>query len=182
MKILNLHRGYRLFLSIFVCISYIVEVVHGNVFYTDGGEETLLQWVKAAQAGLKIYIYPHPRNPEDSQQRKIIHNHFMIEKFFVDYLRRILNSKKKYSFEDSRRSLVVDKPEEANAFIIDHNWITRGHLYTNCTEFYIRNMFPIINTVVDKYPYFNRSGGRDHFFFAVHGKILKKKYSSNRIE
>lgn len=63
---------------------------------------------------------------------------------------------------DPRKSIIVTDPEQANAFLIDHEWIraTRNHCDTTIQD----HLVPIINNVIDNYPYFNRSQGKDHFF------------------
>lgn len=68
--------------------------------------------------------------------------------------------------DDHRRNLVVDDPEQANVFIIDHDWVSVSRKH--CSLAIEKHLTPIINNVIYNYPFFNRSFGRDHFFFAVY--------------
>lgn len=83
--------------------------------------------------------------------------------------RKYLKSLKSSVFlsnNDPRRVILVSDPNIANAFIIDHDWLRISHM--NCEVTIHRHLVPIINNVVDNYPYYNRSQGKDHFFMAVY--------------
>ena len=139
-----------------------------HVFYTVSGEDMLVNWVRTAEEHLRIYLYPHPRNQEDFKRIRNRHTHFMVEQHSPNYLLWIFDHKESFAKDDSRKNLVVADHSIANAFIINHNWVTRSELYPNCTFFYKKHMYPVINQVVDEHPYYNKSDGRDHFFFAVY--------------
>lgn len=88
---------------------------------------------------------------------------------FIEYLRSLVS----VEIADSRSQMIVDDPENANAFMINHNWleISEGH----CTTIeYVYNItwkehvVPVIENVVFQLPYFNKTKGQDHFFMAMY--------------
>jgi hypothetical protein len=137
------------------------------------GESRLLRWVSAAEKYLRIFIYPVPNVRDRTgsfvmKKAKKTHHHFLVEQLFPSYLKAMYKNKNRYSKTDFRRYLIVNDPSKANVFIIDHNWITKGDLYPNCSVFIERHFRPIVNSIVNNYPYLNRSYGRDHFMMSVH--------------
>jgi hypothetical protein len=62
--------------------------------------------------------------------------------------------------------MIVTNPDEANVFLIDHEWLR--YTMKDCGESIAHHMARIVHNVVDLYPYYNRSGGRDHFMMAVY--------------
>lgn len=152
--------------------SYFILPCCGYLYYDTDNETNLLEWVRRAEMSLRIFIYAIPNsNLNNSVLRKNqnkIPYHFLVEQLFPEYLKTIRKNKHRYRTKDPRKYLIVDDPEKANAFIIDHHWITRAELYPNCSEFFKKHMHPVINTVADNYPYLNQSNGRNHFMMAVH--------------
>ena len=106
--------------------------------------------MKSAEEWIKIYIYPMPEGNKDIINKAYMGSRnnaldFLLSRYF----------QQKFADNDSRRAILVTNPDEANAFLIDHRWgigTLDGHLK------------PVINNVIHSYPYFNRSGGHDHFF------------------
>lgn len=87
--------------------------------------------------------------------------------YFLDYLKHIILSNN-IAANDSRKMMIVNDPNIANSFLIDHDW----YRYTkkDCGGAVWKHMKIIIENVIDHQPYFNRSQGRDHFFMAVYDK------------
>lgn len=71
----------------------------------------------------------------------------------------------KISDDDSRKHMIVSDPEQANVFIINHDWIRTNRYH--CEEALEKHLVPIVNNIVDNYPYYNRSQGLDHFFLGL---------------
>lgn len=69
------------------------------------------------------------------------------------------------STDDGRHRILVDDPSQANAFIIDHRW--EQVKKKNPAEVH-GYLVPIIDNVVNNYPYYNRSHGMNHFMMAVY--------------
>ena len=114
----------------------------------------LIELVKNAEENFKLFIYPMPDNNKNiTNNIGYIHNKnsdldFLLARYF----------KQKFASNDSRKNILVTNPDEANAFLIDHRWgigTLDGHLK------------PVINNVIHNYPYFNRSGGHDHFMIST---------------
>jgi hypothetical protein len=89
--------------------------------------------------------------------------HFILQDSYIAYSKDILSNKTVFPEKDPRNSMFVTDPELANVYIIDHRWVG-----TYCPVVLNDHLIPIIHDVIHKYPYFNRSYGHDHFFFAVY--------------
>ena len=112
----------------------------------------LLELVKGAEESMKLFIYPMPVSNEIMNKAYINNRNSDLDFLLSRYFRQ------KFSDDDSRRGILVTNPDEANAFLIDHRWgigTLDGHLK------------PVINNVIQSYPYFNRSGGHDHFMICT---------------
>lgn len=149
----------------------IIGAVHVNdhhVYY-DHDERTLLHWIKVAERDLRFYIYPMPQFRENEIQREC-GGHFGYECGLPNYLRSLKANIHPDEPAGSRDHFVVDNPNEANAFIIEMYWSIKAFVYpgefSNCSDFIEHRLRPTIETVVDKHPYYNRSGGRDHFMMS----------------
>lgn len=98
-----------------------------------------------------------------------------IRYLFINYLKGLKNSE----VADNRRKMVVDDPSRANVFIIEHDWLRMN--WIKCHINIEQHLTPVINNVVDNYPYYNLSNGRDHFFLALfdHGILCEADCANN---
>ena len=133
------------------CFSYLVPGLD---------DETLLSSIQAAEKELKIYIYDIPghlqreHNPDENMY------HFSPEFLLIKYFRSLRNVPP----NDSRIGMIVDDPGKANLFFINH-CLESCRLQPDEKSPYING---IIDNVLFNYPFFNQSGGRDHYFFGLY--------------
>ena len=148
--------------------------------FLDGSEDNLLELISRAERELKIFVYPIPKKARRCTMQKIdgrqtgfppssgrMREMFQMEQMLPRYL----------------RSIATDDPNEADVFIIDHEWLC---LRIGNEEFMRRDvgpgffkvpfmgetiarqhLKPIFDNVVFNYSYFNRSLGHDHFMTSV---------------
>lgn len=100
-----------------------------------------------------MYAYPNAMNTRPCRY------------LFREYL---LHDFSKISSNDSRVSMIVKNPDEANVFLIDHDWIRYN--MKDCGASITKHIAGIVHNVVDLHPYYNRSGGKDHFMMAAYDK------------
>jgi hypothetical protein len=135
--------------------------VFAGVYIHDITEESLFNAVKLAENEIKIYIY----NATDAFRSIPLKNslkHFRSEYLFTEYLTMISKST---DHQDHRKNMIVTNPEHANTFLIDHRVFNGVFSSVDEMVLYIR---AVIDRVVDELPYYNRNGGKDHYFFGVH--------------
>ena len=166
---------FRAFFCAVVIVPLLVCSKSNELYYSTDGEQILLNWIAAAERHIRIFIYPIPdSNVNITEQEHLrkktrkVFSHFLSELVFPSYLKEIQRKSSRYSNADYRKHLIVDDPAEANIFLIDHHWVTKSDLYPNCTSFFQQHLFPIINNVVDNYPYHNKSDGKNHFMMSVY--------------
>lgn len=142
-------------------------VENSQIFWNKLSDDEMMNFVKTAEKQLKIFIYPIPSDAETDVPGEQLLAHFRTEYLFRKYLQE-LSTAPELSSDDPRRVMIVSDPNQANAFVIDHNWmkLTRHR----CGEVTERHLIPIITNVLENYPFFKRSQGRDHFFMAVYDK------------
>jgi hypothetical protein len=130
----------------------------GNVpgLFYHSNHQHLLNLVKSGERNLKIFIYPVP------DETSVPLPHFDLEFSFPHYLYRL----HRFQSDDSRYNMLVTNPEEANAYLIDCRWISHIHSPNrqNNIDPTVSYLLPIVNKVINSYPYFNRTMGADHFF------------------
>lgn len=161
-------QGHLAFVCTLWILIVVIDAVRDRRIYYDHDEKTLLHWIKAAERELKFYIYPMPPFVEN----KIVHScsgHFGFECGLPNYLRSLKTNIHPDEPVGSRNHFVVDDPNEANAFIVEMYWslsVEGAFPFPNCSQFIEHRLKPTIETIVDKHPYYNRSGGRDHFILS----------------
>ena len=133
-------------------------------FWNGTSEDEVLALAGRAEAGLRIYIYPIPASATraNTESNQIL-SHFMMEQHFFRHLRN-----------QHKSMLVEDDPAKANAFFIDHHMLHLSSQQKSCGEI-DAHLRDIVNNVLVTQPYYNRSGGADHFFFSVfdHGPFCE---------
>ena len=98
-----------------------------------------------------------------------VNNIYAIEGQFMDELER------------GKSQLVARHPDEAHVFYLPIS-ITRivQYMYTppvNYTANYLEKLVTdYIHVIADKYPYWNRSNGADHFLLSCHDWVRSKQY------
>lgn len=145
--------------------SILIYADSTQLFWGNISSDELLDIADEAIASLRIFIYPLPANVVLPTKDRIerTEEHFQIQYIFIEYLKKIFIEKDSYLHGDPLKYLVVDDPEQANVFFIEAYWFG-----IECPDSTERHRVPILNNVVDNYPYYNRSGGYDHFMFTVY--------------
>lgn len=137
-----------------------------NPFRNMNGEKDLLHLVMRVQRELRIFIYPLPDNILKAGSGGDSIPHFSMDYKFRQYL--------DHQHQESNGSfsqILVTDPNFANAFLIDHHHsVLQFHAKSGCSQIVRNHLIPILDNVIYKYPYYNRSGGADHFFFATYDK------------
>jgi hypothetical protein len=134
-----------------ICFSYLVPGL---------SEEMLISSIQAAEKDLKIYIYDIPRHLQREHNPLETLYHFSAEFLLIKYFRSLRN----VPADDSRSGMIVDDPEKANLFFINH-CLETCRLQPDEKSPYMKG---IIDNVLFNYPFYNRSGGRDHYFFGLY--------------
>ena len=148
--------------------------------FLDGSEDNLIELIERAERELKIFVYPIPQQARRCKMRKIdgrftgfppssgrMREMFQMEQMLPRYL----------------QSIATKDPNEADVFIINHEWIC---LRVGNEEFERRDfgplfpkqpfwgetiarehLKPIFDNVIFNYPFFNQSFGHDHFMTNV---------------
>jgi hypothetical protein len=132
-----------------------------GIYVQDITEESLFNAIKLAETEIKIFIY----NATDVYRPISLKNslkHFRSEYLFTDYLQLISESS---NHQDHRKKMIVTNPEHANTFLIDHRVFNGQFFSVDEMVVYIRTL---IDRVVLDLPFYNRTGGKDHYFFGVH--------------
>ena len=145
-------------MNIYFLVFLIIFGNAENYDVTIDGKKTLLDEIKYAENKLKIYIYSKPLGYD---QKIKCENQFKAESMIPSVI------KKKLPY--------TNNPEEANIFLIDHDFTCMFNFgaanFPNITEtvyrrryLFRRHLKPIFYNIIHKYPYFNRTGGKDHLF------------------
>lgn len=142
-------------------------VTNSQIFWDNLSDDQMLENIKIAEKALKIFIYPIPDEAKLEQHHEDLLPHFKTEYLFRKYLQDVASTSQ-VSASDARKLMLVSDASQANAFIIDHNWMRLTR--TKCDMVTEKHLVPIINNVLHNYPYFYRNGGRDHFFMAIYDK------------
>ena len=157
---------------ILLCLSLIIsldlsdhdDISGESIFFDFKDDNDLLEMIQHAESQLRIHIYPIPSNDLSKSESDLM-GHFRIENLYRKYLKAL---KSHVGEDDPRHNMVVDDPSQANAFIIDNDYM-RLTKVAKC-EGVRKHMDAVVHNVVDVNPYFNRSNGEDHFFMAVYDK------------
>ena len=154
--------------NIFIFVIFQLDTCNGGLFWNEVTDKMFLNALRAVERDLRIFIYPIPPEAQPEKRPPFMEDHFRIQYLYPDYLREMITSESNNSFtrneQDFRKEIVVvSDPQKANAFIIDNWWFGYG-----CQTVAEKHLIPIINNVINSYPYYNRSFGSDHFFFAVY--------------
>lgn len=110
---------------------------------------------KKAEESLRIYIYPIPAEAGRAKLDQQILGHFQMEQEFFRFIRK------------EKKITITEDPEKANAFFIDHHMLHLSSQRQSCSDIH-KHLTAISNNVVDRLPYYNKSQGKDHFFFSVY--------------
>lgn len=130
----------------------LLQFISTNIFRNGYNESEILQLIQSVENQMRIFIYPNPKRVTQLiYERLEVADHFQAEKLFTMYLQKY------------RSHQIVKYPSQANAFFIDLRLEYALHI-TNMSINYVE---PIIRNVVENYPFYNRSNGRDHFLFAL---------------
>jgi len=143
-------------MALLLLVLIVIVTANENIYF-GRTEEALVEWIKLSNNLLKVFIYPVPSTGVtivDGLTRLNVKNYFRLEHLFIRH-----NQQLKSSFITSNHS-------DANAFIIQHHWFTG--IYRHCGELLHSHLIPIVDNVLINFPYYNRSNGRDHFFFSVY--------------
>lgn len=155
---------YKLTFILLIFNIIVLVLVYGSIFWDFKNDDDFLQFIEQAEKQLKIYIYPMPKGIHVSVDDNELMGHFRIENLFRKYLKSLSSH---LSSNDSRHAMVVDDPNIANVFLIDHDWMKLTS-QIDCNWINDGYMQHIVRNVVDLNPYYNRSQGKDHFFLAVY--------------
>lgn len=166
------------FLIVFFVISPIWSVAASS--FWDGSEERLLELIDRAERELKVFVYPFPPTARrcDMSRGGYIHQAsmpkqmFQMELLLPEYLQK--------------HSLVSTlNGSEADLFMVNHEWIclrianeethwrrdkkrTGGINKWTGEAIAVEHLKPIFDSVLIDYPYYNRSGGKDHFMTMIY--------------
>eukprot|EP01041_Mallomonas_annulata_P009025 gene9025-18688_t len=156
-----MHRPILRVWVIVVVFSYCLNL-YAAVDPSRLGDQLLMEWISRAEHDLKIFIYDKPLSLQ--QNNATCYDYFQAEYRIPNYIRNV--------------SLYTTNPDQANLFLIEHDFtclFTSGfltypqlpmHIY-RMRFIYNRHLRPILNNVTHNYPYFNRSGGKDHIFIML---------------
>jgi hypothetical protein len=134
------------------------EIDVPGLFYNFNHQE-LLNLAKTAERNLKFFIYAVP------DEISVPQSHFNLEYTFPHYLYGLHDL---FKSDDPRYNMLVTNPEEANAFLIDCRWIAHVHKRPSGEQdATVSYLIPIVNKVINDYPYFNRTMGADHFLIQM---------------
>lgn len=161
-----------MFIYLFLYLIYIsflsfIVADNLNIFWDDFSEETIFHLINQIESQLRIYIYPFPSDSYYLSHLELKHEvlpHFRVELLFKQYLQSY--NKLRFLNDSNENYILTTNPDDANLFIIDHQWLTIATI--SCHHVYHDHLLPIINNVLYNYPYYNRSNGQDHFFFALY--------------
>ena len=143
------------FLFFFSCHS------NENIYLSNINEEFLFSSLYFIESDLKFYIY-NTNKIFRSIELKHSLKHFRSEYLFTNYLKMLVNLT---SSSDHRKNIIVTNPEDANIFLIDHKLFNGIFQDVEEMTLYIKT---IIDHVLNDFPYYQRYGGSDHYFFGVH--------------
>lgn len=133
---------------------------NSSVFWNNVGDEEVARKCDKAESQLRLYIYPIPAGAARANTESSILAHFMLEVGFFRYL-----------LKQQKHVTVTSDPSNANAFFIEHHMIhlsaQSGVGDRGCADIE-QHLRLIVDNVIIAQPYYNRSGGRDHFFFSVY--------------
>jgi hypothetical protein len=144
----------------------ILNLIHhfDSTLYSDLTDERLLSFIQHAELGTRMFIYP-------VEVRGIFSTrlHFRSEFTVLKYFQLL----QKLPQEDHRKHMVVADPEKANIFLIEHyteNFDPPVGTDKQVEKFREIYALKVVNSVITAFPFYNRSGGRDHYFLGVYDK------------
>lgn len=137
-----------------------------SIFFDFKNDNELLELIYLAESQLKIYIYPVPESGRLSSSEEDMLGHFRIENLYRKYLTALGSH---VSVDDPRHNMVVDDISQANAFIIDNDFMRLTRV-TKCEPILTKHMKSITDNVIHHHLYYNKTNGADHFFMAVYDK------------
>lgn len=142
-----------------------------SIFFNNETDETLIEKCRIAEDALRIFIYPIPEEAGITSTDNVL-LHFTMETHFYKYLK-----------SQQKRVVVVPSPDTANAFFVDHHMLhlSAEHGKEGCgkVDHHLRT---IADAVINKMPYYNKSGGADHFFVSIfdHGPFCEHVCQNDR--
>jgi hypothetical protein len=138
-----------------------VKSTHTNPF-VDGSENKLLKLISLAESGLRVYVYDIPTNIR------------RCGKPFRPGLKQMFDMEYQIPRYYRNSTMLTKNPQDANIFIVDHEWIclrvgSEPRRYSPERPLFSGNniardhVLPIWKNVIHNFPYYNKSGGHDHF-------------------
>jgi len=143
--------------------------------FLDGSEERLLELIDLAERELKVFVYPFPPNARRCDmsrggfipQSNMAKQMFQMESMLPSYLQK-------------HALVATQNGSEADLFMVNHEWIclrianeethwrrdrkkTGGVNEWTGEIIALQHLKPIFDAVLNDYPFYNRSGGKDHF-------------------
>jgi len=157
-----------LYFAVFCAIVFrraAAELFHSintSMPFRNMSEIDLVHLIQRTTTDLRLFIYPIPSSAMAAHGSNGL-PHFSMEKVFAQYLRNQVNT-------SAIGAVVVNDPSTANAFLIEQHHTNLQIGLQNCAYVLKEHLLPILDNVINNYPYFNRSKGADHFYFSVYDK------------
>lgn len=162
---------FEVVFSPFLCLGS-TESKHHKKKYEDEvyhDKEIFYQNYKEMKTSLKIYIYPHNKNDPFANALLPTNDYYQPSGNYASeaYFKNVL----------FKSHFITNDPSEADLFFLPFSIANLRHDHRVGVRGLPDFIFNYMTNITQNYPYWNRTGGADHFYAACHsiGKLAMEK-------